>query len=132
LRRIDSKYRPLVAAAEKARDRDKVLEIRHDWYWERDQEWEQLEGIATDRLLRKARLLEIPIPPRELGADEAEGPHWILGNSGIYYLKLEARWELRRKIRAELDERERRFVTWITLLIGLIGALTGLVSVLSG
>lgn len=131
LGRVDRAYGPLVADAEKINDQDEAQKIRCEWAHYREEIEEQREGIATERLVRQAQRLEIPIPPRLFPAGSDEGEHWVLGRvTGTYYLKDEARWGLLNKIRAEKNERRTPFITWITLLIGLVGALTGLVSVL--
>ncbi|WP_313171104.1 hypothetical protein [Massilia oculi] len=83
-------------------------------------------------LLQRARDLRIPIPPVYVGRHLSDD--WE--RSGIdgnrYFLSLAGG----RKLRAEIDEEERklaerraRSIPYITALTGLIGAITGLVAV---
>jgi hypothetical protein len=95
------------------------------------------------KLLGKAKMMDIelddlPRPPAEaLDEIDALGPHYDLGTFGNRFFRAESRAALRRAIRerspAFRKEQRERIDLWLkggTIIIGLIGATTGLVAVL--
>jgi len=85
---------------------------------------------TQQKIIRKARRLMIPVPRQDIDkiVEEREDDNWYYGVSDVL-LKDEAIAKLRREIRAEQKERFDTYARWITLIVGLIGAATGLVSV---
>ena len=88
---------------------------------------EQYQKARSQRIIQRARRLEIPIP--EINDS---GGTWGRGTTfeGRFLTDLGVR-SLRTQIRAEQRERYESWSRWIVLAIGLIGAVTGLVAVIS-
>ena len=85
----------------------------------------QIRELHTERLLKIANKLIVPIPSfSDETAWEELSPYRkiCLTNKGIF--------ELKKSIRLEKKERRDIVFSLITILIGLIGALIGLISVL--
>lgn|SRR5574341_169174 len=87
---------------------------------------EQIDLLKTQYLRSIANKMSLPIPV--MNSDEGYWetghvtPEWRLTNKGIT--------EIRRSIRKERKERVELFSLWASLLIGVIGALTGFFAVL--
>lgn len=79
----------------------------------------------TEFLVRQAQWLLIPVPEPPDQWDQ----HHTESTSG-YFLTLEGRRDLRNRIREERRLRLEPVTIWLSLVIGVIGGLTGLISVL--
>ena len=92
---------------------------------------EEMESDRSERLLRKARSLDIdpPTPIPRSGKLEDADDNWDLG-SFDWVLTRQGRRALRKEIREEQKERRESRLFWASLGFGLIGALTGLLSVI--
>ena len=91
-------------------------------------------SFHSKQLLTRARKLRIPRPPLNSGAEL--GPDYV--RSGVdgrrFFLSLAGEQKVRAAIREEekyRSERWTRRIPYITALTGLIGAVTGLVALLS-
>jgi hypothetical protein len=96
---------------------------------------EELEGIRTDRILRRARALRVPPPSaRPHGHDfESADENWSLGSiMGQWTLTAEGETRLRRAIRAEEKARRETAAFWLGMVTGLIALVTGLVAAATG
>jgi len=82
----------------------------------------QLSELAQDRLFRQANRYKVPIPWHA----KNDWEEWV----DVQFLKPEPSFELRKAINTERKERREWWGFWFTLAVGLIGALTGLVSVI--
>ena len=111
---------------------NEIESLRYDWSFisTLDDEW--IDSIKSNRLLRDAEKLDIPIPQYRAKEawEETQAP-------GIRVLTTEARHELRQEIRKEELRRTELRREWfkvvgpvIVALTGLIGALIGLVALL--
>jgi len=86
---------------------------------------EKISALHTSYLRSVAGKMLLPYP-RTINDDE-----WEKGDlTGNYYLKNEVIASLRSAIRNEKKDSLELFRNWIAILIGLIGALTGLMAVL--
>ena len=83
--------------------------------------------IIQNKLIRKAQRLMLPVP-KQNGTkliEEGGDANWEVGLEDLI-LRPEALTKLRREVRRERKERFDLFFPWITLLIGLFGALAAL------
>jgi hypothetical protein len=128
LEETDRLYRKLIASEKRRNNQNKLQELYSDWGYESDLIEEELKLVETRRLVNKARRLLLPVPDIPTGKEE-DGK-WIRGpDSGRWYLKPEGFSEIRALIRGECKERREALMAWATIIIGIIGALTGLVAV---
>ena len=87
---------------------------------------EEIDALKTRRFCQIANRLMVPLPDREdnqFWQDEHYGFGRALTPKGF--------WELKKLIRQEKRERREGLVVWLAALTGIIGAITGLVAVLS-
>lgn len=115
-----------VADARAKRDGRLEGEAYSIWGFEIDiVDW-QIKNTMTRALINEADRLFLPVPdendPEKWEEDPATGKRTFLSPKGIA--------ELRTAIRQEKRERRENIQRWIAILIGLIGALTGLIAVL--
>ena len=121
-------YRELIAEAEKTKTPDKIQDLYGEWSLDSALIEEELRQLETRRLVNRAHRLLLPVP--EIPVGKTEDDNWIRGTHlRVWYLKPEGFSRMRALIRAETKERREAFVTWATLIIGIIGALIGLVAV---
>jgi hypothetical protein len=127
-RRVEKQYRRLIARAQKRGDQQKVREL--------ESEESHMTEIAIDFQVRVARLhseylirksyrLMVPLPEHNEESkmwDEYKG-HVFLSERGIN--------KLRADVRAESRARIEMFLMWVPGIVGILGALLGLVSVLA-
>jgi len=83
-----------------------------------------IEFVITKYLRNRANELGIPLP------DYNDENHWQNDFGPSYYLTDKGKYEINKKIRQEMKERREPFIQILALIIGLLGALTGLVSIL--
>lgn len=117
----------LMAEAKDRGAKDEVQSLRSQMAFELHVLDDTKEAAFTERLLRQAARLRVPVPLgtsqywRESDADRAR----VLTREGIQQLRAEIRKEQRWR-----GERRSQWVVWITALTGLVGALTGMLAVL--
>ena len=117
LQRIDKLYASLVANATKL-DRER---LDAEWALERLRIDEEQQGIVTERLRKAADRLLIPLPV--ISSD-----HWERGpQTGIWYLTSEGAAKVRRALHEERKRRQEIWLPWLAVVVGLLGALIGLV-----
>lgn len=122
LRHIDRQYRSRVAQAP-GEERQSLIE-RHSE--EREYVEEQLAGIQTRRLLRRAWRYFIVTPEMS-----SESTAWTRGwASGTWYLEPAAVASLQREIEEAKKRRREAWEAWAKILGGLITGLVALVSAL--
>lgn len=124
---INRFYGEKITAARKTMKREQLQQL----YEEREHESapieEELSWLETRWLLDKARRLHLPVPETPTGEDE--DADWIRMDSGRWCLKPEGHSKIRALIRAESKEQREALIAYATLIIGIIGALTGLIAV---
>jgi hypothetical protein len=131
---LDSAYARDIAAARAAKDQEKAQSLISAHQFELELHGEEEDAYLTRKLLSEARRLWIPEPPLFINLLPSE--HWYQSqNSGRWYLtRQKGMTALREAIRTEgkaAHEARSRWVVWITATTGLIGAVTGLVAVLT-
>lgn len=131
LQRSDRIYMPLIDEA-KGNEREQLIaEYRSD----RAPLEEELEGIRTQRLIRRAWRFYIVAPEKPYGREDYEDENWIRGwASWTWYLKPSGVATLQRQIE---EAKKRRLEVWegwvkivtapISLLIALVSALVSLI-----
>jgi hypothetical protein len=98
---------------------------------------EEKEELYSDRLIKKAQHLRVPVPPRPKWNDEhgdlEATDDWEVGNWGMW-LTVSGITKVREEIRKEQKWRREGRANWAVLLSaigGVIGVITGLVAVLT-
>jgi hypothetical protein len=87
---------------------------------------EEISRITSQMLIDEANKYEIPI-----SEFKQEGGDWVQPEYGlVYYLNDEARASLRSSIRKEKKERSEILRTWLTVVLSVIGAVTGVAALL--
>ena len=121
-------YRRVIAEAERKNDPEEVNNLYSEWHSESAPIEEELQQVQTRRLVNKARRMLLPVPG--IPMDKSEDENWIRGTfTRSWHLKAEGFTRVRAAIRAESKERREASIAWATLIIGILGALTGLVAV---
>jgi hypothetical protein len=123
-----------IAQARNAGDRKKVESLSRDHQFELDMHREEEDAFITGRLTTDARRLIVPAPPIHL-EDGTESDNWYRGNyTGRWNLTVlgiaRLREEIRREVRAR-QELRAHWVLWLSAIVGIIGAATGLLAVWS-
>ncbi len=125
--RIRKLYSKDLEVAKKKDDREEIQSLLSALDYEQSEPEEKIKLLKTQYLISIADKLSLPTPPiteKEEGWEESgfSGRH-VLTNKGIT--------ELRSLIRQEKRERYELIFRWVSILIGLIGAIIGLVAVLN-
>lgn len=130
--RIERGYGRDIAIATRTKSREEVREIESAMRFELDLQSEEEDAYLTRQLRRQAARLRIPIPLIH-AEDGAISDQWYQGDqTGGWYLTLSGIRALREEIRHELKARHEhrvQLVVWLSAITGIIGAITGLVSV---
>jgi hypothetical protein len=132
-------YRREMAEARKPGGQGDPDEIQARYASEDSLSREELEGIRTERLVRRARQLRVPLPSsRPSGHNDNDADeNWDHGYMmGQWTLTNEGEGRLRRSIRDEEKARRETAASWlgivsvpIAVLTALIGATTGLIAI---
>jgi hypothetical protein len=118
--------------------RDHAVEVsapeRHhdDWRYEFYMHDDAEREFYSQKLLKKARRLRVLVPPRYEGSN-LTSDYEESNITGLVHLTLQGENKVRASIREEQKHRwegRSRLIPFISLLIGLIGVITGLVAVL--
>jgi len=128
------RYREQVELARQAKDVDRLEELR--WQKQQDEideyEWEEIQ--FTKRLVGRAHRLKVEVPDRP-PRWEAESEHWSVSQiHGEWYLTQKGITVVREAVRAEekwLRDQRAQYLAWAAPIIGFVGALTGLIAVLT-
>ncbi len=129
-RQLDRLFRRLTSKAEKEKRRDDVESLVAEHGFERDLVNDTINALESSRIQERAERLGIPVPKYS-----TDNEAWEKGfQPNVVYLSLKTRAELRTQLRKERRER----VEYCTLvvkdlivpLVGLIGAIIGLISVI--
>ena len=137
-RRLDKIFKSELA---QEKDHDKKNSLNIEWNCERLEMDEKFRESLTERLLSKAARLYIiipPLPPFIPGLDEmthgeeGRNEYWELDHqTGTrYHLTPEGAEWIRIRIHEEKKRAQERYLPWFTLILGTIGALIGLISVI--
>jgi hypothetical protein len=110
-KRIHDHYEPLMEAAEKAKDDQGYASALSALLYETDLN-DEPELIRTERLVREARKLGIPLPakPDRQDAERIADPNWVFNShNGNWYFSENKELELRKQVREESDARFAHF-----------------------
>ncbi|BCH07385.1 hypothetical protein MesoLj131c_16430 [Mesorhizobium sp. 131-3-5] len=122
IRKIDRAYELKLSEGGKEKDREKIADQRQ---WESELYYDQIKEIKTRRILRKAMRLEVPFE-----SPTNESPRWRQSHQLLtWHLTTFGYSEIRKAIRQEKRERRDVAITWSGVVVGIIGSLTGLLSV---
>jgi len=131
---LDRAYTKNILAARQLKDEEKVESLERDHRFELDLHDEEEDAHLTRTLLGQARRLHVPVPHR-YNDDKTESEHWYEGPyTGRWYLTSRGIAALREEIRREVKARHEgraQWVVWLSALTGVIGAITGLVALLT-
>ncbi len=115
-----------------AKDETARQQVLGDMYVDLDLHDEEVDAYLTNKWLARARRQMIPIPARH-DEDGNESPFWYQGRyTGEWCLTNQGLTMLRSEIRRERKESYERWTPIATMIIGIIGAITGLISVIQG
>jgi hypothetical protein len=122
IRRIDIACDADLAKAKTGKERERVEDQRQ---WETRLHVDEIEAVKTRRLLRKANSLDVPYEyPSE------DSPVWERSHQlHTWHLTTIGYSAVRKAIRQERRDRRESAITWSGVIIGIIGSLTGLLSV---
>lgn len=124
--KLRSAYDEKIRQAEKdGKPSDDIEVLKLDSYHGSIMIDEEIAILATDNLIRKVRRHFVPIPSRK-----TDGMWEQCIASNRYVLTDQGISKLRSALRKELNERYEIILKFSALLIGIIGALTGLVAVI--
>lgn len=105
--------------------------LQTTWAYEAREIDEELAGLATRHLIRQARRLSVPTPEIPWKSDDGN-EFWEKGHaSETWYLKPAGIALVRGAIRTELKERREARIAWATPLIALLGAVSGVLAVIT-
>ena len=104
----------------KKADAESKEKMTADFPFEYFEIYEEIRDIKTQKLLRKVRKYEIPVPSR---TDKRGQDYWEAGQYGTYYLTEEGYHRIRKDVREEKKSRRDDFFLWWLPLFSLIGML---------
>ena len=105
---------------------EELVQLRAEEGSEADPVLEKIDVLTTRRFCQIANRLMVPLPDRsdeDLWEESPYGLGKVLTSKGI--------WELKKLIRQERRESREGFLWWLAALTGIVGAITGLVAVLT-
>ncbi|MDP3027901.1 MAG: hypothetical protein Q8O04_00075 [Deltaproteobacteria bacterium] len=127
-REIDRYYKKQYAEAKKTSDNKKIGDISSVAPHELEEVDDEIHYLEQRYLISIATRMLLPVPPV---ISEEKGGRWEQSDvTGKWQLTSEGMRELRQLIRTEKKESTELLTRWITIIVGLIGAITGLVAVI--
>jgi hypothetical protein len=129
---LDRAYERDIAAARKTKDRERIESLERDRQFELEVYDEEDDAYITERLVKEARRLRVPVPHR-FNEDGTESEHWEQGRYfGRAYLTRRGISALREEIRKERKARHEarsHWIAWLSAVTGIVGAATGFIAV---
>jgi len=122
LSQINRIFRKEIADAERKSTNKDPEAVLSEWHFEAIWIEEELQDIFDTHLIKKAYRLHISIPKKGEGI-------WEKGETGRMLFTPAAREDLRKAVREVRKEQREAAMFWISVLFGMIGALTGLIAV---
>ena len=121
-------YRKDIAEAKKQKEnKEKIEGLVNEEQFTYQEYQDEITSLVTDHLRLKARKLMIPLP------DFGDENSWERsGFSNRYILTEKGIFDLKTKIRNEQKENLQLYLPWLTLMVGVIGSLTGLFAIILG
>ncbi|MHB1731667.1 MAG: hypothetical protein ACYCVG_12080 [Leptospirillum sp.] len=130
---VERSHSKEIKKAREDKDHLKLEELRHTCQFEIETIAGEEEEFFTNQLVNKARRLRVPVPTY-LDEDRniSNSDYWEIRAGIPYYLTplgiSKIRDDIRKEERWRLEVRASR-VVWLSAIIGILGALTGLVAV---
>jgi hypothetical protein len=126
---------PKIQTAKKEKKENEYQSLLSEYFMESDLIRDIPDSMRTERLVRRATKLGIPIPPQPSYKNLDEDEHWEANPvTGSFYLQEKAFSELTRAIRKDEIERLEYQMRWVSRVVipltGLIGTIMGLISLL--
>jgi hypothetical protein len=128
-RKISRLYDKMIAEQTKKKNstKDDLRRLEHEVMFELHWVDEGIDDLISRHLLGITERRFLPRPRFE----EDLGDIWVKSDvTGQIYLSRQAVSEVRAMIRKDTKERQELMLPWLSLLIGLVGALTGLIAVI--
>ncbi len=125
--RLSADFTEKIRKAQKAgKPTEDIQSLENDWYFGEHCIDEEIASLATDNLIRKARRWFVPISSYDADGMwkrcDTINNRYVLTNQGIS--------QLSSSLRKEHKERAELLVMVLSVLIGIVGAATGLVAVI--
>jgi len=131
---LDRAYGKDITAARKLKDNVTVESLVCEHRFEIDLLDEEEDSHLTKNILAKARRLRVPVP-HSYNDDKTESEHWYEGQYTCRWCLTTSGFSaLREEIRREEKARHEacsHWVVWLSGFTGVIGAVTGLVALLT-
>lgn len=129
-RRLDKLFGGLISKAEKRKNHEEVGSLEAEHMYERHLISDTINSLESLRIQERAERLSLPVPKYS-----TDNEAWEKGfQPNVVYLSLKTRAELRGQIRKERREGAEYWTLMlkdvIVPLVGLIGAIMGLISLL--
>lgn len=134
LAKINKDWDAAIEKLKKEKASNDDIQIAHsEWSNDYDMEEYGLDSLLTQKLRKRAHQLDVPLPLYPVhGKDEEDNEFWYRSPmDGRYTLTQRGRDYMDDAIWKKEERQHNRRIRWITLGIGLTGALTGLVSVIA-
>jgi len=123
IRKTRSKFKKDIEKAKK--DEKSVVEslLQHELIMISD-DWDE---IKADKMIKMARKYDLIIPTK---TNEQNNVYWDIAYYGGNYLNSKGRAFIKQQLREELKFKRDRIMMIGTILLGIIGSLTGLLSII--
>lgn len=131
-RQINRDFAAQIKEANSKNDKDAISQLEYNHWFTLTEIHDSRLARIQQKWIRKAEKLMIPVPPQnteKIFRDDDENWEYSRPTNEIL-LKSHAMIKLRSEVRREQKERRDVYSYWITIIVGLVGALTGLASVL--
>jgi len=131
-RQINSEFAEKIKEAKAKKETQEVRRLQDKHSWNLAEIRDSRNARIQRKWIRKAGKLMIPLPPQDIERMlNDDDDNWEISRpANEALLKPQAMINLRREVRREQKESRDGYIRWITVVVGLVGALTGLVSVL--
>lgn len=107
---------------------ESIRDLRSSEQWQVELIDEEIDTLISDYYREQASRLLIPLPP--LNADDDPDGCWERNHQlGNLVLTRKGISQIRAAIRDEISARRDSILVWVTPVLGVIGAITGLVAV---
>jgi hypothetical protein len=124
---LHAKYDPLIDAAKKAKNNQKISELEQEWSFQAELIAHPSWALAAERLTARARSLGIRVPPIREDSDD-----WERSNiTGDWMLAPEAERLLRNEVIQAARAKNDEWRKWLTLFFAVIGTFLAAWSVFS-
>jgi|GEM_PF-4716442 len=132
LRRLDKELnrtnelyaKALKEAKDGGTDWQDMASLNHEASWEAGFVYSQIDAIKTARQLRRATRYSVPVPPRSEGDDwswDTTLGKWLLTDVGAQ--------KLRREIAIEVENRQKPWLNWMSLVISGISLAVAVIAI---